>query len=141
MANTYGTYGLDLLDPFFIGFNRELSRLGHIYNTQTRTQYPPYNVVQVDDNTYSVDLALAGFQKHNISVSVKENTLIIDGMKEDNEPKSVLHKGISSRKFTRMFGLGEHMEVQSANFVDGLLSITVVRNIPEEKKPKVIEIQ
>ena len=141
MGNTYGTYGLDLLDPFFIGFNRELSRLTHIYNTQTRTQYPPYNVVQIDDNTYSVELALAGFQKNNISVSVKEDTLIIDGTKEVDEPKSILHKGISSRKFTRMFGLGEHMEVKSANFVDGLLSITVIRNIPEDKKAKVIEIQ
>jgi len=135
------TYGLDLLDPFFIGFNRELSRLSNIYNTQTRTQYPPYNVVQVDDNTYQVELALAGIKKNNINVSVKDDTLIIDGTKEEDESKSVLHRGISSRKFTRMFGLGEHMEVQSANFIDGLLSITVIRNIPEEKKPRVIEIQ
>lgn len=137
------TFGLDLFnDPFFIGFNRELDRLSNIHREAARQSYPPYDVVQVDDDSYMISLAVAGFSKEDISVSVDNGTLVIEGEREiEDAPKSVLHKGIATRKFTRTFGLGEYMEVSSASLENGLLNVYVERNIPEEKKPKTIKIK
>jgi len=137
------SFALDLFkDPFFIGFNRELDRLNHIHREATHQSYPPYNLVKVDEDTYKLSLAVAGFSKPDIEVSVDNGTLIVKGEKtEETSDEEVLHKGIAARKFTRTFALGEYMEVDSAEMADGILSIFVERNIPEEKKPKTIKIK
>ena len=136
------SFALDLFkDPFFIGFNRELDRLSNIHREATRQSYPPYDLVKLDEDTYKLSLALAGFSKDEVEVFVDNGSLVIKGEKTEETSKEVLHKGIAARKFTRTFALGEYMEVDRAEMADGILSVFVERNIPEEKKPKTIKIK
>jgi len=127
-------------DPFFIGFNRDLGRLNSAHKTNT-TSYPPYDLLKLDEDTYQILLAVAGFSKEDIDLSVENGTLIIKGAIIEATDAEVIHKGIASRKFVRSFALGEYMEVTSAELKDGMLHINVVRIVPEEKKPKSIKIK
>jgi molecular chaperone IbpA len=135
------THAMDLFnDPFFIGFNRELSRLNTAHKTNSQS-YPPYDLLKLDEDTYRLSIAVAGFSKENINVSVDNGTLIIKGEIVEVTDAEVVHKGIAGRKFTRSFALGEYMEVTGAEMKDGMLHINVDRIIPEDKKPKTIEIK
>jgi len=127
-------------DPFFIGFNRELNRLNSAYKTNSQT-YPPYDILKLDEDTYRVSLAIAGFSKEDINVSVDNGTLIIKGEIVEVTDAEVVHKGIAARKFVRSFALGEYMEVTGAEMKDGMLHINVDRIVPEDKKPKTIDIK
>jgi molecular chaperone IbpA len=127
-------------DPFFIGFNRELNRLNSAYKTNSQT-YPPYDILKLDEDTYKISLAVAGFSKEDINVSVDNGTLIIKGEIVEVTDAEVVHKGIAARKFVRSFALGEYMEVTGAEMKDGMLHINVDRIIPEDKKPKSIDIK
>jgi molecular chaperone IbpA len=136
------SFALDLFkDPFFIGFNRELDRLSTVHNLATRQAYPPYDILKLDEDTYRLSLAVAGFSKTDINVSVDNGTLIIKGEIAEVTDVEVVHKGIAARKFTRTFALGEYMEVSSAELKDGMLTINIVRVVPEDKKPKVIKVK
>jgi molecular chaperone IbpA len=140
MVNTL--MGSIFTDPFFIGFNREMERMAHVHQAATRQTYPPYDVLKLDEDTFQVSIAVAGFSKSELDVSVDNGTLIVKGETKDAEAEGeFLHRGIASRKFTRTFGLGEYMEVTGASIEDGMLTINVDRIIPEEKKPKVIKIK
>jgi molecular chaperone IbpA len=136
------SFALDLFkDPFFIGFNRELDRLSTVHNLATRQAYPPYDILKLDEDTYRLSLAVAGFSKTDINVSVDNGTLIIKGEIAEVTDVEVVHKGIAARKFTRTFALGEYMEVSSAELKDGMLTVNIVRVVPEDKKPKVIKVK
>ena len=133
------TFAMDLFkDPFFIGFNRELDRLNTIHSTNAG--YPPYNVLKLDEDNYQISLALAGFTKDDINVSLDKGTLNIAGDQANVYDAEVIHQGIATRKFTRSFALGEYMEVTNAEMKDGMLHIHLERQIPEDKKPKQISI-
>jgi molecular chaperone IbpA len=135
------THAMDLFnDPFFIGFNRELGRLNTAHKTNSQT-YPPYDLLKLDEDTYRISLAVAGFSRENIDISVDNGTLIIKGELVEVIDAEVVHKGIAGRKFVRSFALGEYMEVTGAEMKDGMLHINVDRVIPEDKKPKTIEIK
>jgi len=135
------THAMDLFnDPFFIGFNRELGRLNTAHKTNSQT-YPPYDLLKLDEDTYRISLAVAGFSSENIDISVDNGTLIIRGEIVEVIDAEVVHKGIAGRKFVRSFALGEYMEVTGAEMKDGMLHINVDRVIPEDKKPKTIEIK
>jgi molecular chaperone IbpA len=135
------THAMDLFnDPFFIGFNRELGRLNTAHKTNSQT-YPPYDLLKLDEDTYRISLAVAGFSRENIDISVDNGTLIIKGEIVEVIDAEVVHKGIAGRKFVRSFALGEYMEVTGAEMKDGMLHINVDRVIPEDKKPKTIEIK
>jgi molecular chaperone IbpA len=134
-------FAMDLFnDPFFIGFNRDLARLNNAHKINSQS-YPPYDLLKLDEDTYRLSLAIAGFTKENIDVSVDNGTLIIKGEIIEVTDAEVVHKGIAGRKFVRSFALGEYMEVTSAELKDGMLHVNVVRVVPEEKKPKVIDIK
>ena len=134
-------FAMDLFnDPFFIGFNRELSRLNIAHKTNSQS-YPPYDLLKLDEDTYRLSLAIAGFTKEDIDVSVDNGTLIIKGEIVEVTDAEVVHKGIAGRKFTRTFALGEYMEVTGADLKDGMLHINLDRIVPEDKKPKVIKIK
>ncbi len=136
------SFALDLFkDPFFIGFNRELDRLNTVHNLATRQAYPPYDILKLDEDTYKLSLAVAGFSKDDIKVSVDNGTLIIKGEIVEVTDAEVVHKGIAGRKFTRTFALGEYMEVTGAEMKDGMLHIDIDRISPEDKKPKEIAIK
>jgi molecular chaperone IbpA len=139
-------FAMDLFnDPFFIGFNRELGRLNTAHKVNSQS-YPPYDLVKLDEDAYRLSIAVAGFSKEDINVSLDNGTLLIEGeIKEqiDNRKKypEVVHKGIAGRKFTRTFALGEYMEVTGAEMKDGMLHISIDRIVPEDKKPKSIDIK
>jgi molecular chaperone IbpA len=136
------TYTWDLFkDPFFIGFNRELERMSNVHSAASRQSYPPYDVLKLDEDTFLVSLAVAGFTKEDINLSVDNGTLVISGEITEVTDAEVLHKGIAARKFTRSFALGEYMEVSSASLKDGMLNINISRFVPEDKKPKTIKIK
>ena len=127
-------------DPFFIGFNRELSRLNTAHKVNSQS-YPPYDLLKLDEDTYRLSVAVAGFSKENVNVSIDDGTLVIKGEIVEVTDAEVVHKGIAGRKFTRTFALGEYMEVSSAELKDGMLTVSIVRIVPEDKKPKVIKIK
>ena len=137
------TYTWDFFkDPFFIGFDRALDTWSHAQTVSSATNYPPYNVIKVDEDNFVVELALAGFSKTDIDVSTADGKLTVKGelTTEDNDSKFI-HRGIAARKFTREWALGEYMEVKSAELKDGMLKIDIVRILPEEKKPKTIKVK
>ena len=127
-------------DPFFIGFNRNLAQLNNVYKTNNQS-YPPYDLLKLDEDTYKLSLAVAGFSREDIDVSINNGSLIIKGELVEVTDAEVVHKGIAGRKFTRTFALGEYMEVTGAELKDGMLTINIDRVIPEEKKPKSIKIK
>jgi molecular chaperone IbpA len=137
------TFAMDLFqDPFFIGFNREVERLNNIHREAVSQSFPPYNIIKLSDDMYRVSLAVAGFDRKDIEVSVDNGTLIVKGeIKSDAETGEILHRGIAARKFTRTFALGEYMEVTGAEMLNGMLHVDVDRIVPEEKKPKTIKIK
>jgi molecular chaperone IbpA len=127
-------------DPFFIGFNRELSRLNTAHKVNSQS-YPPYDLLKLDEDTYKLSLAVAGFSKDDIKVSIDNGTLIIKGEIVEVTDAEIVHKGIAGRKFTRTFALGEYMEVTGAEMKDGMLHIDIDRIVPEDKKPKEVTIR
>jgi molecular chaperone IbpA len=136
------TYAWDLFkDPFFIGFNREMERLSNVQLAARQASYPPYDLVKIDEDTFKLSLAVAGFSKDDIEVSVDNGTLIIKGEIDEVTETEVVHKGIAGRKFTRTFALGEYMEITGAEMKNGMLDIDIERIVPEEKKPKSIKIK
>lgn len=142
MVKTYKSVMDVFNDPFLIGFSREFDRLNALKKDNSFISYPPYNVVKYTDDEYSLMLAVAGFSVDELSVTVDDGNLIVSGEIEEGpaaEPE-YLHKGIATRKFTRKFALGEYMEVENTSLRNGILRIYLKRNIPEEQKPKRIEI-
>jgi len=125
--------------PFTVGFDSLMDRLTTIQ--MDAPSYPPYNIRKIDDFKYSIEVALAGFDKKNIDISYADNTLTIKSKKQDQDDKEIMHKGISQRAFTRSFCLAEDVIVNGAEFTNGMLSIQLEKIVPEEKKPKTIKIK
>lgn len=100
----------------------------------------PFNIVQVEDDVYEIELALAGFKEDEISISVKDRHLVVEGKVADKTERTYLHRGLAMRDFKHGFTLGQYLEVKGAEFVDGLLRIRCVREVPEAAKPRQIEI-
>ena len=134
----------DRLKPFSIGFNSLFDDFDKMLDSsEFVSNYPPYNIVQGKDNDYKIEVALAGFDKKDISVEAKENTLTIKSKREDKtneEVNGVLHKGIAQRQFVRSFALGDDIKVKDAKLEKGLLTVDLEREIPEHKKPRLIEV-
>lgn len=130
----------DLLnDPFFIGFDRVLHKMQN--STPGQTNYPPYNIVKLDEDRYTIELAVAGFEEDEIDVSIKEGVLEVIAEKITHRDEGeYLHKGISARAFRRAFTLSDTIIVNGADLVNGILSIELENVIPEEKKPRKINI-
>ena len=124
------------MDPFAT-LSREIDK---VFYSKPTVAYPPYNIVKVDDDNFVMEFAIAGFAKDEINISVDKGVLHIDAEKAETDEKHYLHKGIAARKFARAFTLPEYFEVSSAEMQDGILNVALVRNIPEEKKPKTIAI-
>lgn len=133
------------LTPFYrnaIGVDRLFDRIVNQID-HAATNYPPYNIVETSENTYEVQVAVAGFSQGDIDVQVKDSELIITGDKQSTElPEGHVyrHQGISARKFIRTFSLADYVEVRSAIVKDGILTVALEREIPEAAKPKSIAI-
>ena len=132
------TFTLDKYMPYTIGFDSFFNSLDSI--TGDVKGYPHYNIKKLDDNKWNIELALAGFSKDDIEIEVKDNIMNIRGeLKEENN--EFVYKGISSRKFSKSFTLAEFTECESATMENGILSITLEKNIPEDKKPQKVKIK
>ena len=125
--------------PFSIGFDKLFSDMERISNINDN--FPPYNVIKSSDDSYLIELAVAGFNKEELSIEYKDSILTVTGDNTTRQELDFVHKGISERSFKRRWTLGEHVKVKSANVVNGLLVISLEREIPEEEKPQVIKIK
>jgi len=127
--------------PFAIGFDRTLQLLNNAGVTQDSTNYPPYNIVKHDAENFSIELAVAGFSKDQISITKEKAVLTIEGKSDKGEDEMVyIHKGLASRNFKRKFTLADDIKVESSEMIDGILLVYLAREIPEEDKPQTIEI-
>ena len=121
----------------FIGFDHVWSEIERLSDMADNKLYPPHNVVKHDETQFSVELALAGYSKDDLTVEVKDGILVVQGNNSPTLDREVereyLHRGISAKKFTRTFRLSEHVVVDGADFKDGLLVIDLRVEIPEEK--------
>ena len=125
--------------PYTIGFEKLFDQLDEfIHHSKKLPSYPPYNIKRDGDN-FTIEMALAGFSKDDIEVTVTEDMLTVSSNKE-NSKKDELYKGISNRKFTRNFSIADDIIIKSAKLENGLLVIKLEREIPEEKKPRKIKI-
>ena len=132
--------------PFFrstVGFDRLLNLL----ESASEQGYPPYNIERTDEDNYRVTLAVAGFAEKDLAVDVKDRVLTVSGKREgearpnaDQPQPALLHQGIAGRAFERSFQLAEHVEVRCARLENGLLHVDLERIVPEEKKPRRIQI-
>ena len=124
-----------------VGFDRVAGLLEAAAANNTDAGYPPYNIERTDENAYRVEIAVAGFRPEELNVEVKENVLTVQGRKTANDDqRRFLHRGLAERNFERRFQLADYVVVTDANLSDGLLSISLKREIPEALKPRRIEI-
>jgi len=134
------------LSPLFrsaIGFDRLANTLETIHNANSSGGYPPYNIELVDEDHYTITMAVAGFTTDDLEIEVNQNMLRVSGQKreEENSARTFLHRGIANRNFERSFQLADHIRVESASIQDGMLEVKLIREIPEAMKPRRIEIQ
>ena len=134
------SYDLTPLYRTTVGFDRMFDLLDNIGKSEA-TGYPPYNIERVDEDRYRVTLAVAGFSEGDLEIELHENSLKIVGAKpESDDARTYLHQGIAGRSFERRFQLADHVRIEGASLVNGLLNIDLRREIPEAKKPRKIEI-
>jgi molecular chaperone IbpA len=125
----------------FIGFEPILNELERIHSAgRAQDNYPPHNVVKVDDENFIIELAVAGFSEEDIQVEVKDGILLVMAEHSDKDEREYAHKGISSRKFEKSFRLSEFVVIDGANLVNGILVVNARVEVPDERRPRKIEI-
>ena len=124
-----------LFRQMVVGFDDFFDSIDYNY----RETYPPYNIRRKADDRYILEIAVAGFRRKDLEVSLDNNTLVVEGMRDTTE-NEYIHKGMSTRSFKRTWSLARYMEVDKADFEDGILKLELKRNLPEELKPKKIKI-
>ena len=137
------------LRPITIGFDNIFDHFENMFDGNVMTipqvNYTPYNIVRTGDNTYDIELALAGFSKEDINVEYENNVLTVKSIKKAEETEEqadgVIHRGISKRMFSKSFTVADEVEVKGAELKDGLLKVSLERIIPEAKKPRTIKIK
>lgn len=135
------------LTPLFrqtVGFDRYSDLLNAaLRGDDTGAAYPPYNIEKLGEDQYRITMAVAGFTQPDITITAHGNQLVVAGKQETVQEEAdvtYLHRGIANRAFQRSFSLADHVKVTGANLADGLLKIELVREVPEERKPRMIEI-
>ena len=125
-----------------VGFDRLANLLEAAAKTESASGYPPYNIENIGENAYRIEIAVAGFKAEELAIEVKENLLTVEGRKavNDGAEKRYLHRGLAERDFERRFQLADYVVVTDANLADGLLAISLKRELPESLKPRQIAI-
>ena len=141
---TLRSFDIPSIHKFGIGFDNMFDELMRVSAQQSSTNYPPYNIVQINEDEYMISLAVAGFGLDNLSVTKDKKFLIIEGKEYQSDSEKIvpnyLHKGISNRDFRREFQLADHVEISNAHLELGILSVHLRREVPEDAKPKTIAI-
>jgi molecular chaperone IbpA len=138
---TYNTFP-DVYRALTVGFEDTVKQLDSIARSTAKSfGYPPYNIVKVDENKYVIEVAVAGFSKQDLTVELKENSLVISGNLSTNAPsENYLYKGIADRAFTRTFNIADTVEIQNTYLMNGMLKVFLENVIPEHKKPRKFDI-
>ncbi|MBY3442955.1 Hsp20 family protein [Rhizobium laguerreae] len=123
-----------------VGFERMLNALEAASRAETIDNWPPYHIVKTGEDEYCIAMAVAGFSQDELAIIQEQNMLVVSGQKANGEDVQYLHRGIAGRSFQRRFELADHVKVVDAGLVNGLLTIDLKREIPEEMKPRQIEI-
>ena len=124
-----------------IGFDQLFEQLNRTFANSKQDNYPPHNVIKVDETHYVIEVAVAGFAENEIDIELTENVLTVKGEREKKDSElEYLHKGISARNFSRTFPLAEYIEVRGASVKNGILAVALEQVVPDESKPKKIQI-
>ena len=123
-----------------IGFDRLFDLLENSSLGQGSENYPPFDLIKVDENHYRINLAVAGFSRDEIDITAQQNQLIVTGRRSDDDGIDYIHRGIANRQFERKFGLADFIKVAEADLKDGLLSVDLIREIPEAMRPRKVAI-
>jgi molecular chaperone IbpA len=143
---TLRSFDIPTLTKFGIGFDNMFDELMRVSAQQSSTNYPPYDIVQINEDEYMISMAVAGFGHDNLTVTKDKKFLIIEGkhsretVENEDVTAKYLHKGISERSFRREFQLADHVEISNAHLELGILSVHLKREVPEDAKPKTIAI-
>jgi len=132
--------GLQTLFPrsSFVGFDHLFNELEHVAR-HAQDHYPPHNIIKTSESDYLIEMAVAGFSRDELNVEVKDRTLTVTG-EHVSRGREFIHRGISTKKFKRTFRLSEHVNVNGADLVDGILSVELKYVVPEALRPRKIEI-
>ncbi len=137
MANTE----LNPLYRTLVGFDRIANLMDQASRLDAAPGYPPFNVEQIGEDEFRIELAVAGFSEDDLNIEFKQNSLVVTGQrKQPDAPRNFLHRGIAERSFERRFGLADHVRVAGAKLEHGLLTINLIRELPELLKPRKISI-
>ena len=129
------------ISPFAVGFDRTFDTLALLGSSKTNeTNYPPYNIRKVSEDQYAIELAIAGFEEKDIDIELVEETLTIKGNRPKEVSDGLLHQGLAARDFIKKFILSDNMEIKGAALSNGMLYVGIERIIPDEKKPRKIEL-
>lgn len=140
--NAITRFDTTALNRALIGFDQLFDNVERRFANQVQNNYPPYNVIKHDDNTFEIEVAVAGFDKSDITVEVDQDQLIIKGKKTQAETEvQYMHRGLAARDFERTWTLADHMEVGEAEMTNGILRVKLTRIIPEALKPRLIAIK
>lgn len=130
----------ETLNRALIGFDSMFNNFERRFANSVSGNYPPHNVIKLDDNNYEIQVAVTGFDKEDVSVELDQNILIVTAGRPQEEERVYLHRGLAQRNFVKHFPLAEHIEVRGAEQKNGVLTIKLERVIPEALKPRRIEI-
>jgi molecular chaperone IbpA len=136
---------LEAINRALIGFDTMFDQMERRFATQVNNNYPPHNILKTGENQYEIQIAVTGFEKNEISVTVESNVLSVTGegsesIRHENPEIVYLHRGLATRDFAREFPLAEHIEVAGAEIRNGMLIVKLVRNVPESEKARIIDI-
>ncbi|WP_426289866.1 Hsp20 family protein (plasmid) [Ensifer adhaerens] len=124
-----------------VGFDRIFNLLENAHRARTISDWPPYDIVKTGDDSYRISIAVAGFASDDLEITFQSNLLTVTGKKQEAAQEGYLHRGIAGRPFEHRFELADHVRVHAADLNNGLLEIELVREVPEEMKPRKIDIQ
>lgn len=145
LRNALQAFDYNHMTPYAVGFDRTFDRLfDYVTHQAESTGYPPYNIQKTEDYKFEIEMALAGFDKKDIEIEVAEGVLTVKSLKDKDTNTTddyTLYKGISQRNFTRKFTLADDIIVKGAELKNGMLTITLERIVPEEKKPQLITVK
>ena len=145
MTNDIFSFNTGNIDKWFVGADKMLKNLATAQETYAKaTNWPPYNIVKIDENNYTIELAVAGFGQSDLDIEIDGGKLVVRGKVDtstDESTDSFLHRGIATRAFTRAFAIDDHIEVKNAELFNGMLKIALERLVPEEKKPKKVPVK
>jgi len=123
-----------------VGYDRLFDLLDGAMCHEQADNYPPYNIERIGEDAYRIDMAVAGFAPEDITITAQPNLLVVTGQKAEQDDAQYLHRGLTTRAFERRFSLANYVQVRGAGLENGLLSVELVREIPEAMKPRTIEI-